>query len=174
MVDKVSEHTVDGYPDWTRLEIRTDAGTAKRQYRSPGGIVISNGKWAKLKSDHPGVTAFAESEVKNYEIVAPSYNQSNLAVDPDYEEYEQYEAPIEEPPPEPPVKNPLAQKLFPKRKRANPNKHPDPSAQARMKGFQKNIAQPPRENVTQFPAPDVTPNKGFRTSPNNNAAPAPD
>jgi hypothetical protein len=175
MADRASEHTVDGFPGWTRIEIKTDAGTTKRQYRSPGGTVISNGKWTKLKSDHPGMSAFTEDELKRYEIAVPSYSQSNLAVEPDYEDYEEDEVPIEEPPPEPPVKNPIASKLFPKRKRPNPNRHPDPSAQARLKGFQKNIAQPPRkENITEFPAPDVTPNKGFRTNPNNNAAAAPD
>jgi len=175
MADRMTEHDVDNFPNWKRIEIKTDAGTTKRQYRSPGGTIISNGKWAKLRTDHPGATAFTEDEVKKYEIATPPYNQSNLAVEPDYEEYEEDEVPIEEPPPEPPVKNPIASKLFPKRKRPNPNRHPDPSAQARLKGFQKNIAQPPRkENITEFPAPDVTPNKGFRTNPNNNAAAAPD
>lgn len=175
----ITEHNIDDFPGWKRMEIKADEGTSKRQYRSPGGTVISNGKWAKLKLDHPGATSFTEAEVKEYamksrdEISVSSYNTSNLAIESGEEEYEWEEEPAytEPPPPKQQYVSKEGKKFFPRQKRARRDKHPDPSAQ-RMKGFYQNVAQQQKENITDFPLPEVEPNKGFRKNPDNNAASA--
>ena len=177
-MSEITYHGIDDFPGWKRMEIKTDEGTSKRQYKSPGGAILSNGKWAKLKLDHPGVTAFTEAEVRQYamksqdEISVSSYNTSNLAIESGEEEYEWEEeepAYTEPPPPKQQYVSKEGKKFFPRRKKPNPNKHADPSAQ-RMKGFYQDVSQQQqREKITEFPMPDVEPNKGFRKNPANSA-----
>lgn len=132
MSDAVYEETPSyKYPGWTRIQ---DGGAVK--YRSPDGEVISNYEFVKRRSQG-AVTV------------------GNTALQEDVDEDDADPESVFSPSEDKPVKTPLANKLFPKRKKFNPNKHPDRSAQnaARYKGFiggdGKSSSIPPN-NVRQF------------------------
>src|SRR5258708_12029363 len=112
MIEEVREYSVDGWKDWTRLEIKTDEGTTKRNYRSPGGTVISQREWLKHSSNEswksqgyipeniltpintpkPGGPAFLPSRAASMRVVegtiSPPPNQS-IPISPDEERLQQ-------------------------------------------------------------------------------------
>jgi len=47
-----NEYPVANWKDWVRLEIKAEDGSTKRNYRSPGGVVISNYEWGKKSAKY--------------------------------------------------------------------------------------------------------------------------
>jgi len=132
MSDTVYEETPSyKYPGWTRIQ---DGGAVK--YRSPDGEVISNYEFVKRRSQG-----------------AVTVGNTALQEDVDEEEDANPESAFV-PSEDKPVKTPLANKLFPKRKKFNSSKHPDPSAQnaSRYRGFigGDGKSSTPPNNMRQF------------------------